>query len=488
MSSSSSIYSSFLENPSSLTNPFAIIHGSQKISWADLEKNIESLAELFLQNGLEQGDRVLISMQNSIEYFLLLFSITKAGGVAVVVDIATAPKSISHVVSLTTPRWLFTQDANSSRISESNNTWMLKLARNPAHLESKKEKTAPPGSLIMLSSGSTGQPKCIPLSGDNFNFVFENMSRVMFPEEGHRELLISSACHMDGLQRAALTFKKRGTLVLFDGALSMGTLFEALESEKIDGMYLPPALVAPLVSANFIAPKSLKHIELGSASHPAEHLLGAQKMLSTKNVFVHYGLTECSRATILDLKNTPEKITSIGKAYNGLNILIVDEALAPVATGEKGQILLAGKQTIDCYFKNEFKERFHKNGFLTGDYGYLDKDGYLFFSGRKDELTTRSGYHLYPLEIEANCVNIPGLVEIIFVSLPQKESPGNDLLIAHYTSDCDLTPEDVRTQLKELLPSHQIPDIIKRESSIPRTSSGKVDRLKLKNAYRQNDS
>jgi len=83
-----------------------------------------------------------------------------------------------------------------------------------------------------------------------------------------------------------------------------------------------------------------------------------------------------------------------------LDILILDGKLKKSPVGQIGQIALRGAQTIDSYYLNRSLDHFSKEWFLTGDLGFIDKEGFLYFKGRMDDMINRGGYHFHPQEVE----------------------------------------------------------------------------------------
>lgn len=446
----------------------AIVADDQSLTWQDFHDAIDAKVAEFKANDFMAGDRIALRLPNSIEYLVYLFAGAKLGGITVAIDPATSERTKEQLLLRTSPRWV---------IEEKNES--LKARSVPARRQHPNELD---GSLVMFSSGSTGTPKGVPLHAEHFLSVFRSMKKVFQPRVGHRELILSPLVHMDGFQRAVLTLKSGGTLFLADGPFSPSILHDFISEHGINGLYLPPASVAPLAeSKDWSFPESVDHVEVGSASHSPETLTRLQKKIASGNLIVHFGLTECSRATLVNLKAASEKIASVGRIENELKLRIVDSKLEDVPACKTGMILLKGEQTIERYWNGENAERFKDGWFLTHDFGWIDSDGYLYFAGREDDLMTRAGYHLYPAEVEFAIGAVDQVGDLCVVAVKRSDAPANDFLVAFYTSESDSAdPKKIEQAIVEKLPGHMRPNKILRLDQLPRTSSGKIDRKSLR--------
>lgn len=454
----------------------AIVSNDQSLTWQDFHNAIDAKIAEFKANDFMPGDRIALRLHNSIEYLVYLFAGARLGGTIVAIDPATSERTKEQLLLRTSPRWVI------ERTDES-----LKARSVPARRQHPNELD---GSLVMFSSGSTGTPKGVPLRAEHFLSVFRSMKKVFQPRLGHRELVLSPLVHMDGFQRAVLTLKSGGTLFLGSGPFSPSILSDFISENRINGLYLPPATVAPLAdSTGWSFPESVDHVEVGSASHSVETLRRLQKKVASGNLIVHFGLTECSRATLVNLKEAPEKIASVGRIENELKLRIVDAKLEDVPAGKTGMILLKGEQTIERYWNGENAERFKDGWFLTHDFGWLDSDSYLYFAGREDDLITRAGYHLYPAEVEFAIGAVDNVNDLCVVAVKRSDAPANDFLVAFYTSVSDSALQDkIQRTIAEKLPGHMRPDKVLRLDQLPRTSSGKIDRKSLREKARRHEN
>lgn len=446
----------------------AIVSDDQNLTWPEFEDLQNEIADKIRGLKLPSGTRVLLNLHNSPALFTYLSALQKLNIVLVLVDPKTPQKSYDFIVATTTPS-VIVDHAN----------W-----KNPSHISSSSvdppHTTSNDVRYLMFSSGSTGNPKGVPLNIAQIEASQRNMRRMFSPESGHRELLLSPATHMDGLQRALMTLQAKGTLHLVERPLTPSGLIERIQRFQIQGLYLPPAIVGLFAeSLDQDLPSSLRHIEVGSAAHTPLVLAKLQNHLATKNLVVHYGLTESSRATLFNLQEQPEKIDTVGRTQNELEIEIVDESFRALPTGQVGMIRLRGGQTASMYWNDQYPERFQDGWFATHDYGSLDSDGFLKFKGRKDDLLTRSGYHIFPAEIEATIGALAGVQEYSLMGIPHPSNPGNDELVFVCVATSK-SETDLQIEIANRLPDYLRPNRIVFTGHLPRTPSGKVDRKRLR--------
>jgi len=224
-------------------------------------------------------------------------------------------------------------------------------------------------------------------------------------------------------------------------------------------------------------------IELGSSPMTSEAKIELSEILPKTDICMHYGLTEASRSTFLNFRDDYKFIGSVGKANYGTKILVVDEKGNKCLNNESGEICIAGTNLFSKYIFSNVKPKYIEEYFKTGDYGYLDENGYLFFQGRKDDMMNISGKKVSPIEIEKyiNQIDfiedvacqqkenkITGLIEIkAFVVLNIKKSNKNWI-------------NEIKKYLKNKIEHYKIPSTIVNIDSIPRTHNGKILRSNLK--------
>ncbi|MFF7725825.1 class I adenylate-forming enzyme family protein [Streptomyces sp. NPDC008001] len=196
-------------------------------------------------------------------------------------------------------------------------------------------------------------------------------------------------------------------------------------------------------------------------------------------VHVMFGLTECKRATIMPADGDLERPGSCGLPLPGTEVVVCDEAGEELPTGEIGELTVRGRHVMAGYWQRPelTAARFPRRHGLfpelrTGDYGWIDADGYVYFVGRRDDLYKERGFRVSTTEVEAAARRVPG-VDRAVVLPPDGERTAELVVVS------SLAPEEVLTLLREQIEPMKIPRRCTAVEDLPLNSNGKVDRRAL---------
>lgn len=469
---------------------------SHRISYEDLERLVVETASLLLSFEVEAGDRVLLSFPSSAEYVVSLLAVTAVGAVAVPVPTPVGPERLRYLVDTTRPR-LCLHEASSSIDGVECHSVAVDLpavrleSQPPVRIADLPDAHPEDAALILFSSGSTGRPKGVVLQHRHLIAAARNLSSVFCLDTEHRDLIIAPMYHSDGWQRVAVTLFAGGCVVVSPSNLFAAAGLEFLSALRISGCFLPtPVLRLLLRSAPEVmraAMRTVRSLELGSTPITAQELRILDEQMPDARVFFHYGLTECSRATILEVRDHPEKLATVGTASPGVEIRICDRDGLPVETGQAGQILLRGPQQSTEYWNRQDldQEKFFDGWLRTGDYGSLDTEGFLTLLGRHDDMITSAGYHFFPAEVETELGPVPGVAEYIVAGVSGQAGFLDQLLWAFVVPvDPDnWRPYDFLALARKRLPPHMMPRRVVPVAALPLTLSGKPDRAQAVQLY-----
>ena len=204
-----------------------------------------------------------------------------------------------------------------------------------------------------------------------------------------------------------------------------------------------------------------------------------------------YGASEVGTVTNLSPKDALDCVNSVGKAFGGINIIIRNENGEPLLNGEVGEITVKSPTAFLGYYKlPEITSLAVKDGyFYTGDQGYLDSDGFLYFSGRKKEIIITSGMNIYPVDIESVLLAHPSVSEAAAFGIDDA-ALGEAVVAAIVLKNKNqvLTEKELRKWCKGKLLDYQKPLRYFFVDKLPKTSLGKVQRSKLKVIFSNNSS
>ena len=465
----------------------ALVEGNQRITRGQLVTNIEIAASYLTSIGLKPGDRILLSARKELEFVYLYFAAQLLGIVNVVVDPTSPQDRLDYILKTTNPvaviglnlrtgnhRCIQFDDVyvNHSNRGDSIYTWPKVNADYVAD--------------IMFTTGTTGAPKGVCLSHANLSGSASNINGFIGNREEDIEALGLPLSHSFGLGRLRCVMMAGGTMVLVGNFANLKAFFTILEQEHVTGFGMVPAVWQYIkrLSGTRIAKFSnqLRYIEVGSAALPIEDKRLLMELFPNTRLCIHYGLTEASRALFSELHLNAKNLESIGKPVSShVEVCILDENGEPVPDGTDGELCVCGNMVMKSYLlPDDNADAFYDRWFRTGDWGHRDSNGYFYFTGRKKELINVGGEKVSPATIEAAIISL-GVPDCACIAIPDPNGVLGEVPKAFLQRyDNPLTIDEIRQHLAHLLLSKEIPVQYEWVDVIPRSSSGKIQRLKLK--------
>ncbi|MBN2578673.1 MAG: long-chain fatty acid--CoA ligase, partial [Pirellulales bacterium] len=226
----------------------------------------------------------------------------------------------------------------------------------------------------------------------------------------------------------------------------------------------------------------LRYVEIGSAPLARETKLQLMEMLPRTRICHHFGLTEASRATFLDYHADREKLDSIGRPSPNVELAVHDKQGRRLPDGERGELVVRGGMVMREYWKRpELTRQTLRDGWLrTGDWGSRDSEGYYYLLGRQGDLINVGGLKASPEEIEQWLNRYPGVIESACVGVPDPQGITGQCVKAYLVSREEVSLQEIVSWLRDHLEEYKIPRVIERSGSLPKTSSGKIQRHLLR--------
>lgn len=342
--------------------------------------------------------------------------------------------------------------------------------------------------IILLTSGTSGLKKGVMLSHNNLLRTSHNLNNFMKIKKNIIEYLMAPLTNSFGFARLRSIFLKKGCLVVDSGFFNPLLMLRRLEKYNINSISGVPSSFAMLLSLPLRSLKKLRNkliwAEIGSAPMQKKHKIRLLKLFPYQRIVYHYGLTEASRSTLINLSNGFKNIETVGKASPGIKIMICDRNRKIIRKKDTiGEIVIKGYNVAKGYC-NLYSENFADNKFYSGDLGSIDKNGYISFHGRKDDLINVSGVKISPVILE-NLINkkIPLGCEFAIYASPKKHSIHGQTVGLFIKKKIDL--KNKISKINNILTHHGMPkegkikDII-YVKNFPKTLNGKIKRSLLK--------
>ncbi len=351
---------------------------------------------------------------------------------------------------------------------------------------------------ILYTSGSTGRPKGVMLSHANVIAGASIVSDYLGITESDRILGVLPFSFDAGLNQLTTAIQQGATCVVMK-LLFAKEIVAALHKERITGLAGVPSLWNLLAQDSSTlktsVPEHLRYITNTGGALPLNVLARLRDLLPGKQIFLMYGLTEAFRSTYLPPEELDRRPTSMGKAIPNTEIFVVNDEGRLCAPGETGELVHRGPTVSLGYWGHpELTDRVLRPNPLrhpslgdqekvcySGDLVRTDDDGFLHFVGRRDNMIKSSGFRISPNEVEAALCKTGELREAAVIGLPDP-ALGQAIkayVVPHEGSSCDDT-DTLLAAAASLLPRHMLPKSVEVLSSLPKTSSGKIDYPELR--------
>ena len=470
----------------SMPDKIALVSSDNRVTYSQLLMSIECAAAQLQAMGLQPGDRILLAAQKEPEFVFLYLAAHLLGIVNVVVDSSAPADRLNYITSITRPVMAFGDKLNQVADIKAVSFRGITFYNEPnAQLELPLLQSTDVAD-IMFTTGTTGRPKGVCLTHDNIAGSACNTNGFIGIQSIDIEALALPLSHSFGLGRLRCVLIAGASLVLVGNFANLKSFFNVLEKEKVTGFGMVPAVWQYIkrLSGNRIArfADQLRYIEIGSAAMPIEDKRLLMELLPNTRICMHYGLTEASRAMFSEFHQSQDHLDAIGRPASSLvEACVLDEQGDVVPDGVDGEICVRGNMVVQSYFlPQDNVGAFHGDWFRTGDWGHRDHDGLFYLTGRKKELINVGGEKVSPGAIE-DAIKSLGVADCACVGVPDPNGVLGEVPKAFLVKgDSILDFDEIKSRLLTKLPPHEVPVEWAWVDVIPRTSSGKIQRLKLK--------
>lgn len=542
-----SLYEQILKSSRTFPQNVAYEYFDRKVTYSKFIKKIDRAALSFKKMGIKKGDVVSICLPNVPEALIALYGLNKLGAIANMVHPLSAEEEIRERLITTGSVYLIMIDMFYNKIKDilsytqvrkvifvsagdSMNPFMKigykitqidkfeKYPRNKKFLSwnqfiamslfdnqvivSKFGKNTP--AVILNSGGTSGKPKNVVIQNRAFVMsAIQEKRALKYLQPGDRCLAILPNFHGFGLSVLMHSPLSLGCCTIlvpqFDAkkfdtlfkktqptcVLGVPTLFEALmncdNETELDLSCLKYA-----ISGGDILTKSL---EERFNEYLREH---GSKAKITQG----YGLTEALAAVCL-AHDDVNKSGSIGIPLPGNHIKIIDPATRKTNPYHVvGEICVHTKALMMGYLNNESETndalQIHEDGHIwlhTGDLGYMDEDGFVFYKGRQKRMIITSGYNVYPSHIEEVIESHPAVLQCTVVGVPHpyKQEVAKAFIVLKEGYKSLFVKAEIKEHCKKNLAKYMVPYTFVYRKSLPKTKIGKVDFRKLQSDIGEDD-
>ena len=488
----------------------AVVCGERQLSYAELDALSSNLARRLANHGLGQGDRALVQLGNQAELYIVFFALLKAGIAPVNALFSHSRLELHAYAEQIRPRLLIASRLHplfqnddlflaelQHRVPELDTpllhadgqaqrslaAWLQPVAAERDFAPTPADEVA----FFQLSGGSTGTPKLIPRTHDDYYYSVRRSVELCGFDRDTRYLCALPAAHNFPLSSpGALGVFVAGGRVVLAPDPGPASCFPLIAAQRVDvAALVPPALSLWLQAApgHEAELASLRLLQVGGARLPDAQARRIPQVLGCRLQQV-FGMAEgLVNYTRLDDDDEHVYLTQGRPMSPDDEVRVVDRDGRPVAPGQVGALLTRGPYTIRGYFQSpeHNAQAFDAEGFYrSGDLVQRRADGYLVVVGRIKDQINRGGEKIAAEEVENLLMAHPAVTHAALVSMPD-ETMGEKSCAFVVSADPALKGVALRKYLRGLgLADYKLPDRIERVAALPMTAVGKVDKTRLR--------
>ena len=533
------MYQALLMMANKYPNDLALYYQGTKITFKSLIKRINETADiLYHVLGIKENDVVLISQPNIPETVVLFYAVNKIGAVSNLVHPFTPFIQVKEIMEKTNTKVAFIFEQRIAKEVDKyrellNKVYVTRIEDDLPFFKKlyyhvfmnfkirkklgKQKAINFPGfnyvtnlkpinkdtpvvpltnnkcSVLLPSGSTTGKPKTICLNDRSFNYIAMHSDAFMSlnREElrGHKMLSILPSFHGFGLCMTMHAPLANGFASILIPRFRVKKVVKVMNKIKPTAICGVPTIYEKLLKEpSFIKSSSLKNLHCcfcGGDTLSNELLNNFNNTMrqagSKCRLFQGYGLTEAIAVNCVNTFET-SKDGSLGKPIPDAIFKIVDESGKELARNQIGEIVLKSEAVMLNYYQDEgAAKECLKDGYLfTGDLGYMDNDGFIYFKSRKKRVVKVSGVAVFPSEVEQLIMTIPEVDNCAAISVPDKKLQNSIkvFVVSSYENKNELKDKIIETCRKYLI-KWSVPTEVEFKDSLPLTNLDKVDFIKL---------
>jgi len=501
----------FLEY-SAITKPdkTALIHEDVRATYKQINSEANKLARWLLDHNITNGDRVILILENCVEYVIGYYGVLKAGAAVISLSSDIKPEGLKFCLGEIEPKVIISSSKRERLLQNSSidsfnikylllnkikHTWnnisfkvflLDKVIRDYSTLNPDISVKEDALSSIIYTSGSTGKPKGVMLSHTNIVANTRSICQYLKLTDKDIQMVVLPFFYVMGKSLLNTHFAVGGTIVINNKFAFPASVLNQMVQEKITGFSGVPSTYAYLLHRSPLKKFKDKLNSIRYCSQAGGHMSKQIKMelksaLPEKTkIYIMYGATEASaRLTYLDPDMFEDKIDSIGKAISGVKMRIMDENGCEITDGQTGELVGSGQNIMMGYWKDISltKKVLDHNGYHTGDLGYKDKEGFLHVVGRKDNLLKVGGHRINSNELEDVFLATELVLEVAILGISDSLM-GHKLAAVVAPKNNDIDAKQLLGECAKRLPKFKLPSIVRIVRVLPKGANGKIDREK----------
>jgi long-chain acyl-CoA synthetase len=481
-------------------------HGGASHSYAAVAGRAGRLAAGLQALGLGKGDRVATYLPNGLPLVESYFALATLGASAVLLNPQLTPREIGYILQDSGARSIITHASllpNVQAVRGSLPALRTVIVSGGATghdavaFETLGEGMRPLRDAAMdpkdeawlaYTSGTTGKPKGAILTHGNLLWTADVSARTVGWQAQDVIVCPIPLFHLFALGACFLEILTVGATTVIHDRFSPEAVLDAIGQHRVTIVPGVPTMYAYLLNSPALATadtRSLRFGITGGAIMPQKLIEETEARLGI-HVLNMYGITETASWISCVHHTVRQPFGSVGKALPGLTVRVVDRDDRDVPAGEIGEIIVRGPNVMREYNNlPEATAEAMRGGFYhTGDLGTLDADGFVYVLDRLKDMIISGGYNIYPKEIEDVLYMHPAVLEAAVIGVPHDAKGEVPRAYVVVKEGAAAAPDEILAYLRGQLAAYKLPASVEIIAAIPKTGSGKIRRVELRDRAR----
>jgi len=485
-------------------------------SYGELQAATDAVASYIAASGCQKGDRAVLVSDNSLFWVAAYLGILRAGLVCVPLPPGIPAQELDYVLEATAPRIILAQSSFALRNFASrgegrlglhlvtdhrcrplpnllSQTSFAELTVGSSHALSPLPTISPNDlAALMFTSGSTGKPRGVMVSHRNIMANTESIVQYLGLTANDRVMTVLPFHYCFGTSLLHTHLRCGAELVLDPRFMYPEAILERMLATECTGFAGVPSHFQILLRNSSLRKKSFPHLryvqQAGGHLAPA-FIRELQQALPQTEIFIMYGQTEATaRLSYLPPAFLDTKLGSIGNGIPGVELRILDETGGEVSPGQVGEIVAEGHNVALGYWpcgstSEDSASPFRDGKLYTGDLATLDADGFIYVVDRAKDFVKCGGKRVSCRQIEDQLLECEEVLEAAVIGVPDEVlGEAVKAFVVPRVADGNGLKESLHQFCKKNMPPPLVPREIALLTSLPKNSSGKVLKQRLKNS------
>jgi len=506
------LHDAFEHTAQRLPAKLALVDGEQRVDYGQLLLRTRVLARALREDGVARGDRVLLLLENSLEYAVAAHAVLMAGAVIVPISPLAKTEKLAFIAADTRATALLTHAIMAPvwgpALEQASHLVSCRVAGAlPATVRDVRVRAWPGDetaataiespcidqdlAALIYTSGTTGKPKGVMLTHLNMMSAWASVQTYLRLREDDVIGLALPTAFSYGLYYLLMGLGLGATVMLERSVAFPLKLAERLQRERVTVFPGVPTLFAALLGLPNLPEFDLGSLRLltnAAAALPESHVHRLRAALPQAQLFLMYGLTECKRVSYLPPDQIDARPGSVGRGMPNQEHWLVDEHGRRLPHGSTGELVVRGSHVMRGYWERpaETDERLKPGPIAgervlhTGDLFRSDEAGYLYFVSRRDDIIKTRGEKVAPREVESTIYQLADVTGCAVVGVPDEALGHAVKAYVTLQPGSRLAERDIVRHCLAHLENFMAPKYVQIVEELPRTESGKIRHASLR--------